>query len=268
MGCRLERSRQWAIRCHHEASMHDANSFVTLTYNDQHLPNNPEENQPPSGSLVKRHLWLFMKRLRNNYGAGIRFYACGEYGPKLGRPHYHLCIFNFEPPDLRFHKQDPETKITLYTSESLTQIWGKGHVLTGNVTFQSAAYVARYIMDKINGQTADTHYEKADQKTGQIFKLLPEFTNMSKRPGIGKSWYDQYKAEVYDRDFVVIKGKKMRPPRYYDKLLEAEDPVRYNALKSARVRNAELHADDNTPARLQVRETIQRTRLNHLPREL
>ena len=267
-GCRLERSRQWAIRCHHEASLHEDNSFVTLTYNDASLPNDPELGQAPSGTLVKSDFQRFMKRLRKHSGAGIRFYMCGEYGPKLGRPHYHACIFNYKPPDLRFHKRDPETQIDTYTSNTLSRIWGKGFTLTGQVTFESAAYVARYIMEKISGSKSAIHYETADPITGEIFKLLPEFTMMSLKPGIGHNWFNQYKEDVYNDDYVIIKGKKMRPPRYYDRLLEAEDPKRYAALKSARVHNAQQHAHDNTPARLQVRETIQNARLNHLPRNL
>ena len=281
MGCRLERSRQWAIRCHHEASLYEKNSFVTLTYNNASLPASAEAGQPPTGTLVKRHLQLFLKRLRKNYQGHtavqrddgswhypIRFYSCGEYGPMKGRPHYHLCIFNYEPSDLRFHKRDPETGIDTYTSKILEKTWTHGFTLTGQVTFESAAYVARYIMEKISGDQSTTHYETVDNQTGEVFQLLPEFTMMSLKPGIGKHWYDQYKSDVYNQDFVVIKGKKMRPPRYYDRLLEAEDPARFHSLKHTRLRNAEQHADDNTPARLQVRETIQKARLNLLPRNL
>ncbi len=149
IGCRLERSRQWAIRCSHEASMYSSNSFITLTYNDANLP--------PDGSLVLRDYQLFMKRLRKHASPQIvRFYHCGEYGsncrvcglsqlfccckmytPGIGRPHYHACLFNFDFPDKRLHKI--ENKQPLYSSKLLDELWGKGHSLIGEVTFKSAA---------------------------------------------------------------------------------------------------------------------------------
>ena len=90
VGCRLERSRQWAIRCVHEASLHSRNCFITLTYDDAHLP---------GISLVPRDYVLFMKRLRKMFGAGIRFFHCGEYGSINFRPHHHAIIFNFDFED-------------------------------------------------------------------------------------------------------------------------------------------------------------------------
>ena len=263
VGCRLERSRQWAIRCFHEAQLHDENSFVTLTYN--------EENLPKDASLSVRHLQLFIKRLRKKYGTGIRYYACGEYGEQTRRPHYHLILFNFRPPDLLPHllssSSSSTSKPTLFRSASLDVVWGKGYTLTGHVTFQSAAYVARYIMKKITGATATNHYEQVDETTGEIFQLLPEFTTMSRRPGIGKDWYDKYKSEIYDHDNVVIKGRTMRPPRFYDKQHEKTDPSDYARVKRARVRDARQHADNNTPERLSVRETVTQAKLNRLPRD-
>jgi len=266
IGCRLERSRQWAIRCYHEASLYEDNSFVTLTYRDEDLPNKAELGQCAEGTLVLRDLQLFMKRLRKEFGAGIRYYACGEYGEKFGRPHYHLCLFNFDPPDKRIHKTRKE--VVLYTSEILDRIWGLGFTLTGAVTFQSAAYVARYIMKKITGPEASNHYETLCPETGQVLTKVPEFTTMSRRPGIGKEWYEKFKTDVFDHDFVVLKGKKLRPPRYYDRQYEITNPSDYNRIKRERVNNAKLHTDDQSPARLKVRETVQNARLKRLPRNL
>jgi len=258
IGCRLERSRQWAIRCHHEASLHDKNSFVTLTYND--------ENLPEDGSLSIRHFQLFMKRLRKKHGTGIRFYGCGEYGEKLGRPHYHVCLFNFDPPDKKLFKETRGKR--LYTSDDLDQVWGKGFTLTGDVTFQSAAYVARYITKKITGLGAEHHYETFSPKTGEIYSKKPEFTTMSRRPGIGKKWLDTYKSDVFDYDFVIINDTKMRAPRYYDQQYEISDPEDFELLKRKRKRAAIKHADNNTPDRLKVRETIQNRRAEQLRRNL
>ena len=213
-----------------------------------------------------RDFQLFMKRLRKRFGAGIRLYGCGEYGEKFGRPHYHVCLFNFEPPDKRLHTVRDNNK--LYTSEILDSLWGMGFTLTGDVTFQSSAYVARYIMKKINGPTATTHYENVDTETGEIFKRSPEFPMMSRMPGIGKKWYEKYKSDVYPDDFVVIRGKKMRVPRFYDRQYEITDPGDYNRMKGKRLRHAKQYAEDQSPERLKVRETVQSAKTKNLKRDL
>lgn len=247
VGCRLEYSRQWAIRCNHEASLHENNTFLTLTY----------KKMPLRASLNKRVLTLFLKRLRKKYGEGIRFYACGEYGDKLGRPHYHLCMFNFEPPDLIPWKKTKNGM--LYSSEKVDKLWGLGKTISAPLTFASAAYVARYMLKKQNGLEAPNHYKGK----------LPEFTTMSKKPGVGSNWLKKYQhTDVYDYDEVIVQGKKMRPPRYYDKLHEAEFPYDMDCIKRHRVLNRELHAADNTPERLAVRELVQIARLGNLPRSL
>ena len=202
-GCRLERSRQWAIRCTHEASLHENNCFITLTFNDDNLPSDK--------SLDVRHFQLFMKRLRKQFGSNIRYYHCGEYGEKFRRPHYHACIFNFDFPDKKIFKIS--NGHNLYTSVILSEIWPYGFSLIGDVTFQSAAYVARYIMKKVTGDLAKDHYEYIDPDTGEIINLKPEYTTMSRRPGLGKGWFEKYKSDVYPDDFVILNGKKMKPPK-------------------------------------------------------
>jgi hypothetical protein len=151
-GCRLQRSQHWAIRCMHELDDHQSSCFLTLTYAPEHLPKD--------GSLQPRDFVLFMKRLRKKYGAGIRFFHCGEYGDKLMRPHHHAIIFGFDFSDketFRIRKGTSysvaiDRDVTYYTSPSLTALWGKGHCLIGQVTYQSIAYVARYILKKVNGK--------------------------------------------------------------------------------------------------------------------
>ena len=159
VGCRLERSRQWAIRCMHEAQMHEDNCFITLTFNPESL-----DDRSNPWSLDVRDFQLFMKRLRKKYGAGIRFYHCGEYGELNKRPHYHACIFGFDFPDKRLWKVT-NSGHRLYISESLDELWPFGFCTIGNVTFESAAYVARYIMKKVNGDAAADHYEWIDEDT-------------------------------------------------------------------------------------------------------
>ncbi len=254
-GCRLERSRQWAIRCHHEASLYKENSFITLTYS--------EENLPKDLSLDVRELQLFMKKLRKKYPQRIRFYACGEYGEKNGRPHYHLCLFNHQFNDLVPYRES--NGHMLYTSAQLEKLWTHGYATIGEVTFQTAAYTARYIMKKINGKEADNHYLYIN-KDGEYWHLLPEFTTMSRKPGIGTQWLDQFTGDVYPDDFIIVNQKRMRPPRFYDLSYEKEDPNALKRIKWTRKRNLGKHKANNTPERLRVRETIQEAKLARLPR--
>lgn len=258
VGCRLERSRQWAIRCAHEASLYADNCFITLTYNDDHLP--------PDRSLQIDHFQKFMKRLRKKFGEGIRFYHCGEYGENFGRPHYHACLFNFDFPNKTLWKENNGQ--LLYRSKDLEKLWTFGYSSIGSVTFESAAYVARYIMKKINGDQAESHYIWIDPETGEIHKRKPEYTTMSRRPGIAKDWFKKFSSDVYPDDFIVMRGKKMRPPKFYDSQFEILSPGEYEKIKNTRKRNSLKHVDNNTPERLHVREVVQKSRLNLLPRTL
>lgn len=259
VGCRLERSRQWAIRCVHESQMHDDNSFITLTFNDQHLPDD--------NSLDIVVFQKFMKRLRKRLSPTlIRFYACGEYGEIYGRPHYHACIFGYSFPDKTPWKTT--NGVTIYRSALLEKIWPFGYSSIGNVNFQSAAYVARYILKKINGPDAMDHYEYINPETGEISNLKPEYTNMSRRPGIGSTWLSKYMSDIYPSDFVVINNKKMRPPKFYDAKFELFSPKEYALMKGKRKRDALIHEDDNTPERLEVKMSVQKSKIKNLPRNV
>lgn len=258
IGCRLEKSRQWALRCMHEASLHEDNCYLTLTYNDQHLPEN--------NSLQLRDFQLFMKRLRKQYGNGIRFFHCGEYGEKNGRPHYHSIIFNFDFRDKVLYKVVNGHR--LYISESLDRLWPYGFNTIGSVTFESAAYVARYCLKKVVGKDSDQYYERVNPTTGEIVKIAKEYATMSRRPGIGQGWYKRFQQEVYPSDFVIRDGVKMRPPKAYDSYLEKDNPEALRAVKVRRVKKAAEHADNNTRERLRVRETVQKRRAERLLRSL
>lgn len=265
-GCRLERSRQWAVRCYHEASLYDENCFVSLTYSDEHLP--------AGGTLVPGHLSGFLKRLRQSVRRyetrkrvlhrRIRFFACGEYGERYGRPHYHVCLFNWNFPD-RWHYKDSKSGFPLYRSSMLEASWTSGDCNIGAVTFESAAYVARYIMAKRTGKGAESWYRSMDVSTGELHQLHPEFTTMSRGGrgpsglgGIGAPWLKKYASEVYPRDEVFARGAVMKPPRFYDGIYELEDAAGLEAIKAERrlARNRE----DETPERLAVREKVARAR--------
>lgn len=245
IGCRLDRSRQWAIRCMHEASLHSRNCFITLTFNDDHV----------TDSLDKRDFVLFMKRLRKKFGRGPRYFHCGEYGELLQRPHHHACLFNFDFPDKVLFSVN--RGVSLYRSAALEKLWPFGFSTVGAVTFESAAYVARYVTKKITGKMADSHYE------GKV----PEYVTMSRRPGIARNWIESFKDDVYPSDFVVIRnGIKCRPPRYYDSIYDLQDPDSFATIKSQRVSRLNNHKDDLTPERLLVREEVQLSRFSRLKR--
>ncbi|AZL82980.1 replication initiator protein [Apis mellifera associated microvirus 15] len=258
VGCRLERSRQWAVRCMHEAQMHENNCFVTLTYKDAALPED--------FGLRYSDFQRFMRDFRRAHGK-VRFYMCGEYGEQLLRPHYHAAIFGFDFPDRVYFRTTPSGS-KLYTSKLLEDLWPHGHSSVGDVTFESAAYIARYVMKKANGKLAETRYQRVDSETGEMWQVPPEFTRMSLKPGIGSTWLEKYKADVYPADHVLVNGKFCKPPRYYDKQLETLDYQTYEFIELGRVKRARASACDNTRDRLKTRELVTRARLNFKKRNL
>ncbi|UDN67869.1 replication initiator protein [robinz microvirus RP_160] len=262
IGCRLERSRQWAMRCVHEAALHEDNIFITLTYDNDHVRD----------SLDYVDFQLFMKRLRvhterhTDRDPRVRFYMCGEYGEQFGRPHFHAIMFNYDLADKRLWKMERDNP--LHVSQTLTDLWGKGHTSIGSVTFQSAAYVARYIMKKVTGDAADDHYNFIDEGTGEFIERKPEFTKMSLRPGIGGDWFDKYQSDVFPDDFVVLNGKKVTPPRFYTSRYELLYPDEVAQIKRDRKKRSKKRAHDSTPERLKVREQVLQSRISRLKRTI
>jgi len=267
IGCRLERSRQWAIRCVHEASLYDDNCFITLTYDNDHVPKDQ--------SLDVKDFQKFMKRLRKTTGQKIRYYHCGEYGEQcaicgsnrsdceafgdhifvksLGRPHFHACLFNYD-----FYDKIPYSSnngFTLHTSETLSRLWPYGYSLIGDVTFESAAYTARYITKKILGDNAKDYYQNRK----------PEYTTMSN--GIGKEWLQLFKDDL-KHDKCVINGKEINIPKYYDSILGDLDKFELLQRKAKRKAHALAHEKDQSTRRLRDREKCQTARFNQLKRNL
>nr|QJB19149.1 MAG: replication initiator protein [Microvirus sp.] len=259
IGCRLERAREWAIRCTHEASLYDLNCFITLTYRD--------EDKPVNGSLVPSHFVDFMKRLRryvaplscvsawmSDFGRvvirrswrpwGVRFFHCGEYGEQLARPHHHACLFNFDFHDKYFFRVS--NGFSLFRSPTLERLWPFGYSTIGAVTFETASYVAGYVSKKITGPAADAHYGGR----------APEYVTMSRRPGIGARWFELYHSDVFPSDEVVLRGGiKCRPPKYYDSIFDLTSPDSLRILKGKRMQkakeNVNLHGE-----RLMVKGTV------------
>lgn len=258
IGCRMEKARQWGIRCLHEAKMWRDNSYVTLTY--------ATENLPPGGSLELRDVQLFMKRLRKAREPNkIRFFLGGEYGDDNGRPHYHALLFNCGFGDRVFIGNNSRGE-PLYTSSELSDLWPHGFHTIGAVTFDSAVYCAKYALKKVTGDRAVDHYCVYDEN-GECFDRRPEFAVMSRRPGIGATYYERFGDEVRNLDSVVINSKVVRPPKYYDRRTEAHLGDAHDAgrllckcqlcvTKSKRKRLAVLNKSDNTDERLRVKERL------------
>lgn len=262
IGCRLEKSRQWAMRIMHETSLYRDNCFITLTYDPEHLPEDL--------SIRKEEFQKFMKRLRKKFPeTKIRFFGCGEYGDENLRPHYHAILFNLDFMDKELC-QITKQGHRLYKSETLSNIWPYGFNVIGDVTFESAAYVARYVMKKRTGDSQETkeHYLRVDEESGQMFEVQPEFVLMSNRPGIGKDWYDIYGKNTHEKDFITMNGIKMKPPKFYDKLLALVDEHQLADIKEERVHYARKFTEQNGMERLRVREKIQKRKANQLKRQI
>lgn len=256
-GCRLDRSKDWAVRCMHEAQMHEVNCFVTLTYDDDH--------KPADGSLQVEHFQKFIRRLRKKHGRKIRYYMCGEYGENEFRPHYHACLFGIDFTDKTLWRERDGVRV--YRSKTLERIWPYGFSTVGTVTWQSAAYTARYVMKKVTGQNAEEHYMRADEH-GECYQLKPEYTSMSLKPGIGHSWFEAYESDVYPHDEVIVDGKRFKPPRYYDKLLERKNPQLLEELKKEREAFHKLNPMEQAPWRLEAKEKCIDARFSRLHREI
>lgn len=270
VGCRLERSRQWAVRIMHEARCHELNSFVTLTY---------EKLAPTvdcvrcgkrvlSGSLHYCDYQLFMRRVRLAY-PGARFFMGGEYGEERGRPHFHACLFGVDFADGVYSGKSP-AGFSLFRSDELSNMWGRGLCAYGSVTFESAAYVARYVMKKVTGDGAVDHYQG----------LVPEFCRMSLKPGIGAEWFKRFgKSDVAPGGHVIVNGHKANAPRYYVKLMERQARVdacfgdrsalhQLEEVKLGRLRRGLEKFGEQSPSRLDAREKVQKARVGMLKRKL
>lgn len=253
VGCNLDYSYSWMCRCVLEASLYDRNCFVTLTYNDKFLPNNR--------SLDHTIFQKFMHDLRREYGSGIRYFMCGEYGGKLGRPHYHSLLFNFDFADkVLFSVRNGER---LCRSDSLERLWPNGFSSVGTVSVKSASYVARYSLKKVRGKDSVSHY--VDKRTGEV--LAPEYTRMSNRPGIGAKWFERFQTDVYPSDEVVLNGVARKPPRFFDKCLEKVNPQLLDEIKAERMLNIPPF-EEGTFERLRVREQCKLAQVSNLKRSL
>lgn len=254
IGCKLEKSRQWAMRAAHEASLYEDNSYITLTFNEKHYPKDHSVHKKTFQDFMKRYRKEIRKHDPNRK---IRYLACGEYGASKRRPHYHAIIFNWRDP--KEYLWTIKRGFPLYRSPVLEKAWQFGHSIVGDVTFESAAYVARYVTKKITGDKADKEYELLDRETGEIIRIEPEFALMSRGDketrGIGFRWYQKYKQDT-EKEYITINGMKVAIPDYYQRIMQEEEKERYEKLKLNKVKNALKRRADNTEERRKQKEKV------------
>lgn len=228
IGCRLEYSRQWANRCLLEMQDHEQSYFVTLTYDDEHVPMvapfsriDTGETDITSYTLRKRDFQLFMKRLRKAYGEKydnrIRYFACGEYGPSTLRPHYHSIMFGLKLDDLVLDRKSKKG-FNMYKSEFLESVWPNGFVDVEDCTWETCAYTARYVMKKLSGDAAEEY---------EYYNMEQPFILSSRNPGIGRNYYESH-PRLFDCDVIsasrgVDGGYSFSPPRYFRRLKRESD---------------------------------------------
>lgn len=227
IGCRLDYSRSWADRMIAEASLYESNYFLTLTYDNEHLPEKKEGS--PIHSLNKRDAQLFMKRLRKALpDQKIRFFCAGEYGPNTMRPHFHLILFNCKLDDLKFLREN-DLKQPYYVSETINRVWPYGFHIIANVNWDTCAYVARYVVKKQKGEGSSV-YDK--------YNFTPEFSTMSRKPGIGHNFVVDHMEELYAYGSISLPtkdgAKHIGTNKYYDYLFDLEYPDIMNEIKECR----------------------------------
>lgn len=258
IGCRQDIAEGWAISCYHESLTQPCSSFLTLTFADEHLPDDY--------SVSLRDVQLFMKRLRKALGHKVKFFAASEYGSDKFRPHYHILLFG---ADFRGDRQ--LFKVTeqgpLYTSQKLSDAWqNKGFCTVGSVTMNSALYCIQYVFDVRGGDLAPGRYERIHPVTGQPVRCAREFRTMSN--GIAADYIKKHRDQLLAAPFIVVDGKQYAVPRRYLQLISEEDKKQLRKLKlrkdfndrfTLRVRERK---HNRSKERLAVREEIHQRKLN------
>lgn len=263
MECRLSYSREWAIRMTHESRMHAASCFLTLTYDSQYLP--------PHGQLLKRDLQLFFKRLRKIIGP-FRYVACGEYGELRRRPHFHVALFGHDFSHDRLVYSSGVNGDALYTSNTLDKAWQKGISTIGGLTFESCAYIARYITKRISGIGASPLPLGIDPLSGECVMPNPEFLLCSRRPGIGDGWYNKFfMVDVMPHGRVITaQGSPAPVPGFYKRKLRKQNLAASRVL-SSRIQSNQVvkpfEQSEDRPERRAARTTYAKSRTGIFKRD-
>lgn len=251
LGCRAARATQWARRCGHEAKYWQSNVFLTLTYDDEHLP--------AERHLRHDDLTRFLKRLRTDRernreayttdrNSNIKYFACGEYGEENQRPHYHAIVFNIGFKDQYRISND------LFGSSTLSRLWQAGKAEFGNATQAAANYIAQYSLKKIGSGDCDSD---------GVWRPAP-FLRMSTRPAIGYGWLDRY-SEDLQNGYLVNEGRKTQIPRSYLRRLATTDPQLEEEITYTK---QQFKSPDDTPERRKAAEIIHRRKKQFNERHL
>lgn len=276
--CRLDYSRQWAIRCKHEASLHEKNCVVTLTYSDENIPkgwwDKSDEKKPKwveaPGTIDPDAGPAWMKRLRAkiqyereqlhkpwNPKDAIKTYGCAEYGcndPKCGRPwcghnmrpHYHIILFNYDFPDKKVTQTTQGRNY--YTSQILEQTWGLGGCQIMDMNFETAAYVSRYVTKKLSGPNWEKYeserIKRGKQKHAYGAKLKEQSICIAQQTGIASEWWKINKEKIHSNDLMYVNGQKIKPVKYYDHKYEIEKPNEYEKIKQKRKKEIQKYIDE------------------------
>lgn len=250
IGCRLDYAKDWANRTYLESTLYKHNYFITLTYDEEHLEYNEELIDQDGRSWTDNGNFLptiktetfetFLNTLRKIFEReyhhkGIRFIGCGEYGEESARPHYHLILLNCPFPAETFFEPRIKNNNVYYRNTILERAWKKGISNICEANWQTMSYTARYITKKVNGEAEiELYYANG---------IIKEFFRQSRDPGIGKPYYDLHKEKIYESDSILISNKKgvhrEKPPLYFDKLFEQENPEKWKEIKRKREQAAE-----------------------------
>jgi hypothetical protein len=251
--CLSGRARDLATRAYLHSKLEEHKYFLTLTISDEHML--------PHRGIMKSSLQRFMKRARNRHGEGVSFVGVGEYGGDTARAHYHVLLFGVPIDDLVPYGKGKRGDV-IYVSATINALWGFGVVWIGACTVQSCHYTTGYMTKKLGVSTDDAAYTRHEinASTGEIksWQVEREFLLMSRRPAIGREWFQRFKGDVYPSGFVVIDGRKVPAPSYFNRLM-AEDEQR--AMKLKRREFARLRPEEQGEWRMAAKDESRRLTL-------
>ena len=259
IGCIISKRQEWTIRMSHEHQYSDEAVFLTLTYNEDHLPNDLSlEKKGTRGGVVA----TFLQDVRNHLGP-FRYYFIGEYGTENLRPHYHAILFFRDAEDGK-RRCFPDrvewvsnSREPVYRSPLLERLWPYGFSTVQHVTVGSIKYVAGYVQKKL-GDLDDPHgrrYDRVDPETGEVWTVHPEWQTMSRRPGLGHDWIRDHWRDIYPSDHLVLDGRNYKPPLYYDRQVEKHSPELVREVRRRRLER-EVPSYNKTTECLAAAETI------------
>lgn len=283
IGCRSDRACDISLRAAHEAKMVEASCFLTLTYDREHLPvtwkavsdegqrlalAHPHRVAPYGGSLRRRDVVLFMKRLREhlwrNFGVRVRAYYVGEYGSRKMRPHYHLLLWGWDFRSDRRREVDSGGGHPMWSSKLVDELWGMGLCRINELGHEVAKYAAKYALKSLGGKQ-----ELRSLVGGGLVEVEPPFDQLPHGRALGLSWLDRYWSDVFPRGVVLLRGGIELPvPLAYMKVCKEREPDVFERVVYERGLEGFKRFEHVMPARLRARETVAYARADQGKRDL